>query len=64
MVKMSSKMLRHLPLLKENNKIIIFFQFIIMCNFGFLRVDSLVFVDMQQSPTVEKTKLLKMKKKY
>ena len=32
-----------------------------MCNFGFLREDSPVFVDMQQSPTVEKTKLLKKK---
>ena len=35
-----------------------------MCNFGFLREDSPVFVDMQQGPNFEKTKLLKMKKKY
>ena len=34
-----------------------------MCNFGFLREDSPVFVDMQQGPNFEKTKLLKMKKK-
>ena len=40
-----------------------FFQIIIICNFGYLIVDSLVFVDLEQGPTVEKTKLLKMKKK-